>query len=119
MIKLTERTKFFVSAGILCAAIAFGFVIDRLDQTRFTVEKLPPGEVNEYAPEPAEAAAEININTATTAELTELEGIGEVIAEDIVRYREENGAFNTVDELLNITGIGEDKLDRIRGDICK
>ncbi len=56
----------------------------------------------------------ININTASAYKLTELDGIGEVKAEAIVRYREENGKFTSVDELLNVKGIGEKTLEKIR-----
>ena len=57
----------------------------------------------------------ININTATAEELaTYLPGIGEVTAALIIEYRNENGAFNSVDELINIKGIGEKKLEQVR-----
>ena len=56
----------------------------------------------------------ININTATAEELMTLNGIGEVTAAKIIEYRETYGGFLYIDELLNITGIGEKSLDRIR-----
>ena len=56
----------------------------------------------------------INLNTAGTAELTTLPGIGEKLAERIVKYREDNGKFTSVDELMNVSGIGEGKLDALR-----
>ncbi len=56
----------------------------------------------------------ININTATKSELTQLPGIGEAYAERIVRYRDSHGLFKTVDELRNVKGIGEKKLELIR-----
>src|SRR5258706_12883204 len=55
----------------------------------------------------------ININTASKEELTRLPGIGETMAERIVSYREDNGSFSTIEELINIRGIGRKKLDRI------
>jgi competence protein ComEA len=54
------------------------------------------------------------LNTAGTAELTTLPGIGEKLAERIVKYREDNGKFTSVDELMNVSGIGEGKLDALR-----
>lgn len=56
----------------------------------------------------------ININTATAEQLTQLPGIGETIAERIIRYREENGPFQSVDDLLNVKGIGSGTLTDIR-----
>ncbi len=69
---------------------------------------------------PREAAAErgpIDINTATADELQELMGIGPALAQAIVDYRAEHGPFASVDELLEVSGIGEGKLDGIREDV--
>jgi len=51
-------------------------------------------------------AEPVNINTATQAELTTLSGIGEKKAQAIVLYRTEKGSFASIDELLNVKGIG-------------
>lgn len=59
----------------------------------------------------------ININTATVSELTALDGIGTKRAEAIVRYRQAHGPFTSVEELLNVPGIGEGILADIRSDI--
>ena len=56
----------------------------------------------------------ININTATVAELVALPGIGEVKANAIVAYREQNGAFQRTDELLQVSGIGTVTYQRLR-----
>lgn len=56
----------------------------------------------------------VNINTATAEQLMQIDGIGEKTAADIVAYREEHGAFDDVEELLNIKGIGEKKLEKWR-----
>ena len=52
----------------------------------------------------------LNINTATKPQLQELPGIGDIIAQRIIDYREVNGPFQTVDELKNVEGIGDKKL---------
>jgi competence protein ComEA len=59
----------------------------------------------------------VNINTATVEELTTLSGIGPSKANAIIEYREENGMFKSIDELVNVTGIGEKSLEKIQDDI--
>lgn len=56
----------------------------------------------------------VNINTATADQLMLIPNIGETLAKRIIEYREENGAFYTVNELLFISGIGNARLDSIR-----
>lgn len=56
----------------------------------------------------------ININTATLSELQSLTGIGESKAKAIIKYREENGNFKTIDDLLNVDGIGENLYEQIK-----
>jgi competence protein ComEA len=53
------------------------------------------------------AVATINLNTATAAELEKLPGIGQKVAARIVEYRQKNGPFKKVEELMNVQGIGE------------
>lgn len=59
----------------------------------------------------------ININTSTQSELEEITGIGPAMAERIIEYREENGQFNSVDDLSNVTGIGPKKLEKMRDEV--
>ena len=56
----------------------------------------------------------VNINTANEAELMTLNGIGEKKAQTILTYREENGLFMKVEDLLNIPGIGEKTLENLK-----
>jgi comEA protein len=56
----------------------------------------------------------IDVNAATAVELEALPGIGPVRAAAIVRLREERGAFGSVDELLDVKGIGPVTLERLR-----
>jgi len=59
-------------------------------------------------------AAQINLNTASAAQLETLNGIGASKAEAIVDYRKEHGAFKSVDELANVKGIGLKTVDKNR-----
>ncbi len=63
----------------------------------------------------AQVAGEtVDINRADLDQLATLPGIGEKIAERINAYREENGPFKSVDDLLNVKGIGPKMLEKIR-----
>jgi competence protein ComEA len=55
----------------------------------------------------AAPAAALNLNTATAAQLEALPGIGKSTAERIVEYRQKNGGFKKVEDLMNVQGIGE------------
>ena len=59
----------------------------------------------------------VNINTATAEQLMTLKGIGEVKSQAIIDYRNKNGAFRNIDQLLFVKGIGEKTLDKIRDHI--
>ena len=59
----------------------------------------------------------ININTAPASELVKLKGIGEVKAAAIVEYRLINGNFKTVQDIMNVSGIGEKTFEKIRSQI--
>jgi competence protein ComEA len=74
----------------------------------------PVAQSNQPPSSEPESASPLNINTATVDELDELPGIGEVIAERIVAYRERNGAFSSVDELAEVSGISERMVDELR-----
>jgi competence protein ComEA len=65
---------------------------------------------------PAWAGQPVNVNTANAEEIAEnLKGIGLSKAQKIVEYRESNGAFGHVDELVNVKGIGVRTVDQNRG----
>ena len=58
------------------------------------------------------AAEEVDINTADKEALMTLSGVGESFAERIINYREQNGAFETVQELTQISGIGQSLIEK-------
>ena len=61
-----------------------------------------------------ESKAAVDINIATAAELETLDGIGPVLAQRIISYREQNGPFKAVEELDSVSGIGPKRLAAIR-----
>jgi len=56
----------------------------------------------------------ININTATKEELETISGLGESKANNIIKYREEHGKFNSIEEIKNVSGIGETLYEKIK-----
>ena len=66
------------------------------------------------AAEVAPEATLVNLNTASTEELTSIKGIGQKKAEDILAWRAEHGCFAVVDQLTEIKGIGPKMLEKIR-----
>ena len=56
----------------------------------------------------------VNINTSTKEVLTSLSGIGDVKAQNIIDYRNENGLFKSIEDLKNVTGISEKLFEQIK-----
>ena len=66
------------------------------------------------APAPATSPGPVNLNTATLEQLETLDGVGPATAQKIVDYREQHGGFKSVDELDQVSGIGEKRLAALR-----
>ena len=56
----------------------------------------------------------ININTADSAQLQELDGIGPATAQKIIDYRKENGRFSSIEDIKNVSGIGDKSFEKIK-----
>ncbi len=67
--------------------------------------------------EDPQAGGKVNINTADAAELMTLPGIGEAKAALIIEYREQNGRFGSIEDIMNISGIKEGMFNRIKDKI--
>lgn len=64
-----------------------------------------------------ESTSKISINTATKEELMNLTGIGEAKADAIISYREENGIFENLEDIKNVSGIGDSVYEKIKNNI--
>ena len=78
-----------------------------------TVQTEQP-EQSEQAEEPVQSGQPVNINAASAETLDTLPGIGPVLAQRIVDWRAQYGAFSSVEQLTDVPGIGEAKLEKIR-----
>ena len=76
-------------------------------------EKLSATGSTDAVSDISESAGKINLNTATIDDLTLLPGIGEVLAQRIIAYRDEIGGYKNIDELINVQGIGNATLNKI------
>jgi competence protein ComEA len=66
---------------------------------------------------PAASGATVNINTASAAELDALPGIGAKTAALIIEYRQKNGPFKKIEELMNVRGVGEKNFLKLRAQL--
>jgi comEA protein len=71
-------------------------------------------QVQQRPPKASLQPHSININTATKEQLMMLPGIGEEYADRIMIYRDDNGPFTSVDDLVHVKGIGKKTLERLR-----
>ena len=109
---------------LLCVflTLILGVFIGRQSVTGMMLipEKLPPAdqsvtsEENNIIQDRPTGNGKININTASAGMLETLPNIGSVLAQRIVDYREENGNYTTLEDLLLVEGIGEKRLEEIR-----
>lgn len=67
---------------------------------------------------PAPISDPVNINDASKEELMTLPGIGATLADRIIAYRDQNGKFEVIEDLMNVSGIGEGKFSAIKDLIC-
>jgi competence protein ComEA len=65
----------------------------------------------------ASAGAPISLSAATQAELEQLDGIGPALAQRIIEYREQNGGFKSIDQLQEVSGIGEKRFEALKDSI--
>lgn len=70
--------------------------------------------LSDESEESSSSSSIVNINTASQTELEELPGIGPSISNRIVEYRQQNGKFKNIEDIKNVTGIGDSKFEKIK-----
>ena len=83
-------------------------------QVRVPMRLRDAGEKGAAASTGRQTAGKINLNTATEKELQELPGIGPAMSARIVEYRESNGAFQNIDDIKKVRGIGASKFEKLK-----
>lgn len=113
-------SQILVLLTCIFAFFLFGFFAGRnFDRTPVTIQSLvsvqPQSDATAATTEATEViqTGPVNINTATAAQLQTLPGIGEVLAQRIIDYREEHGPFQSVAALKKVSGIGEKRLEAL------
>ena len=85
---------------VILAVVAFAATGTAADQKAAAAAKAPSAAK-------ATPASPVNLNTATQAQLETLPGIGAKAAQRILEYRQKNGNFKKLEDLMNVKGIGE------------
>lgn len=108
---------------VVFAAFTLGFFLGRKETGSEITVSVPreltvaPTAKPEAEPAPAEETQAITfpiaVNQAGKEELMALPGIGDVLAQRILNYRQENGSFSSPEQLLNVEGIGKQRLEEI------
>ena len=115
---MKKASLVIVILTLICCTFAGGFFLGRgTTSSPISVSVIPTatmsaGPTTESSAAPTDGFP-IDINTATAEDFSMLPGIGETLANRIVSYREDNGPFQTLADLLNVEGIGEKKLESI------
>ena len=111
--KILKRYYIF----IFVFALILGLVIRDINTSRFAVVKTSQA----YAPsevktdnETEEEGEKVNINTASKRLLMTLDGIGAKMSERIIEYRTENGDFETIQDIMKVSGIGYDTFLKLK-----
>ncbi len=125
-----EKNGILVLVLLIVAVVSATFIISRVGLTANSTNPEIESEINQLtnsfegtnipwdaaSTQPAEKLS-IDLNLADTILLTQLTGIGPSLASRIVKYRDSVGRIDSINQLLNVKGIGEKKLDGFRNEV--
>ena len=115
---LSAYEKIVLIIALICVGVLFAFKAISMQAQpdkviTYTVNNSAVSTVSQES-----LSEKVNINTADKERLTSLKGIGESKAEAIISYREANGPFSDITELMNVDGIGQKTFENIKDMIC-
>lgn len=109
--KQLDTAKLIRTLGCICAAFVLGVFCGRMSAGLVNYHIEDPRTVYFTVPTETEGDTRLNINTATVEELMEIPGIGELLAQRIVDFREQHGQLMTLDELMDVEGFGQKRIE--------
>jgi len=122
---MKDKIKQFTVYGILfITVVAAGVAVERYTSSKIQVESIAHDDIKgdglyaEHSDAPELIDGKININTAQSDLLQTIKGIGPVMAQSIIAYREAYGKFNTIEDIMNVPDIGKKTFDAIKDEIC-
>lgn len=107
--KTPQITLISITAAFIC--VLTGIFIGRNTTGNIILHPDDSTVSSEYAS--SKTSGKLDLNTATASQLQMLPGIGQVLAQRILTYRQENGPFTTTEELMNVDGISTKRLEEI------
>ncbi len=107
------RTEVKRALGVLVIATFFFGGLSMIAAGRVLAAQ--PKAVLQMQEQPSAAA--VNINKATAEDLDAIRGVGPVLADRIIKFREQNGAFKSVDDLTKVRGINGSKFQKIKDQV--
>ncbi len=97
----------FVVAALLAAAPVASAQVSKAQVSKAQAPKTSAAKASPAGRVRATPASPVNINAATVAQLQTLPGVGASTAQRILDYRQKNGGFKKIEELMNVRGVGE------------
>ncbi len=111
---LKRTVPWIVLACFIFSVILYSESIKSFNAPKIIKYEVKVGEKRMENSRETSNEGKININTATASELTALPRIGDIIAERIIKKRNELGKFNNVSDLMQVKGIGDSTLIKLR-----
>lgn len=105
-----EKLWLFLTAVCITAAVSVTAAF-KTPASAATIALMP---MTASAAPSTDAGQLVDINTATAQELDALPGVGEKLAAAVIEYREKNGAFRELEDIMNVPGIGAGKYEKMK-----